>query len=124
MLARVMYRIISSGQGKTGWHPGASGVDSRFLIDGDLTGRFRLKLNSAPPGNHDDGHSHRRQEHAVYVVSGQGQISLDQSEWQDLHPGDAIYIGPGVHHRVQVLGEEPFVCLMLDVPPEDAEPAG
>ena len=43
---------------------------------------------------------------ALYVVSGEGEISLD-GEVLPLTPGTAVYVGPGVSHSTRRTAEAP-----------------
>lgn len=43
---------------------------------------------------------------ALYVISGEGQIKLDD-DVLPLKPGTAVYVGPGVSHSTRRTGDEP-----------------
>jgi mannose-6-phosphate isomerase-like protein (cupin superfamily) len=114
------YRLIRSGEGTAGRHPGDVPVGVRVLVGADLTPNVRVKLTSTPVGvAKGGGHRHERCEHVAYIVSGQARIRLDDDPPFLLRPGDTLYVAAGVFHDVEPVGDAPLVTLMVDVPPED-----
>ena len=113
------YRLIHTGQGTQGKHPGEVPVSVRVLVGQDLTRNVRVKLTTTPVGvPKGGGHKHERCEHVAYIVSGQARIFLDDDPPILLRAGDTLYVSAGVFHDVVPVGEEPLVTLMVDVPPE------
>jgi len=60
------------------------------------------------PGATIGEHSHEADDEIYIVLSGQGRI-LENGEWQDIRPGDAILTGNGASHSVENTGDEPLV---------------
>jgi mannose-6-phosphate isomerase-like protein (cupin superfamily) len=64
-----------------------------------------------PVGRATTPHHHLRTEEIYYVLSGQGSMRVgDQT--QDVGPGDAVAIPPGVSHQIANTGDEllKFLC--------------
>lgn len=58
-------------------------------------------------------------EHEVFVHEGAGQVFI-QGQWQDLSPGSAVFVPPGVEHQFRNTSDTPFVfvCLVPSQAPE------
>ncbi|MDH3442767.1 MAG: cupin domain-containing protein [Deltaproteobacteria bacterium] len=92
---------------------------SAIRIDKSLGDEAGLKnigihLISIPPGvKSTEFHTHKYEEEAIYVLSGQGmEVIGDQS--QKIGPGDFVGLpagGPG--HETVNNGSEPLVCLVI-----------
>ena len=52
-----------------------------------------------PPGNSTIPHHHKKTEEIYYILQGRGEMIL-ANEKQDVVPGDAIAIPPGVPHQI------------------------
>ncbi|MCL1921956.1 MAG: cupin domain-containing protein [Kiritimatiellaeota bacterium] len=60
------------------------------------------------PGATIGEHAHEADDEIYIVLSGQGRI-LENGEWQDIRPGDAILTGNGASHSVENTGDAPLV---------------
>jgi len=60
------------------------------------------------PGATIGQHSHDADDEIYIVLSGHGRI-LENGEWQNIAPGDAILTGNGASHSVENTGDEPLV---------------
>ena len=60
------------------------------------------------PGASIGEHAHETDDEIYIVLSGHGRI-LENGEWQDIHPGDAILTNNGASHSVENTGDEPLV---------------
>jgi mannose-6-phosphate isomerase-like protein (cupin superfamily) len=72
------------------------GIDIRFArkhMDSRQLGVSRMRY--APDASTPFGHSHREQEEAYVVISGSGQMKLDD-EIIDVGPWDVVRVAPGV----------------------------
>ena len=61
-------------------------------------------------------HIHDTQEEILYTLSGVGTILTDDQEVR-MEPGLAVFIPPGLAHRIRVDGEEPLRVVTLFSPP-------
>ena len=98
-------------------------MTSRFMLTAEQSeGRFSIVdevfaargQESIPPNA---GHIHNFHSEVFYVVSGTMEWRID-GEIQQIHPGGLVYIPPGSHHAVRVVGDEGVHAIML------YEPAG
>ena len=93
---------------------GTKGVDFRpLLADNVNPPNFHLRLFDVSPGGNTPKHQHAW-EHEVYVVSGQGKISLAAEE-VPLREGDAVFVEPNEIHQFVNDGEQ--VMRMICVVP-------
>ena len=93
---------------------------ARILLNEDSVGikAFSLLVNTMKAGlncAHDTpGHSHT-EEHAIYILSGYGGVSLD-GEIHEVGPHQTVYIPPGVVHYVYADPGEDLTYLVLYSP--------
>lgn len=57
-----------------------------------------------PPGGSTQGHHHVRAEEIYYILEGRGKMQV-ADETQEVGPGDAIAIPPGVYHKITNVGD-------------------
>ena len=75
----------------------------------DFKAKIRLCTRmTIAPGASIGNHSHETDDEIYIVISGCGRI-LENGEWQDIGPGDAILTGNGASHSVENTGDEPLV---------------
>lgn len=67
------------------------------------------------PGERTTPHYHPRSEEIYYILSGRGEMRLEQ-ETRPVGPGDAIAIPPGQVHTIANPGPEPLVFLCCCAP--------
>ncbi len=64
-------------------------------------------------------HRHAGLSHVVYVLGGQGKLTLNDAQ-SDLHVGQAIIIPPGTKHKFEKIGEQPLYLLHITLPQSKA----
>lgn len=77
-------------------------------------------LAEFPGGTLAAAHVHPTEEEIIYILSGVGAIlAEDGAERQEVHlkPGVAVFIPPGLTHRIRVDGDEPLKLVTLFSPP-------
>jgi mannose-6-phosphate isomerase-like protein (cupin superfamily) len=72
------------------------------------------------PGARTAPHYHRKTEEIYYILSGKGEMTIDDRK-QDVGPLDAIAIPPGAVHTILNTGSEPLVFLCCCAPAYDHE---
>jgi mannose-6-phosphate isomerase-like protein (cupin superfamily) len=70
---------------------------------------------TVPPGGETVEHYHRTTEEIYYFTHGAGRMRLGQEE-QDVGPGDAVVIAPGLPHKLWCTGSEPLRLLCCCAP--------
>jgi quercetin dioxygenase-like cupin family protein len=91
---------------------GAKDVSMRLMIgkdDGAPT--FAMRHFTVAAGGHTPRHSHPY-EHEVMVLSGSGRAEYD-GVFQDLRPGEALFVAPNMTHQFVNTGEEDFTFMCL-----------
>jgi mannose-6-phosphate isomerase-like protein (cupin superfamily) len=73
-------------------------------------------LAEFPADSQAGAHMHENEEEIIYILSGRGQIVFADGA-DDLEPGVATFIPPGVEHRIAVVGDEPLRMVTLFSPP-------
>ncbi|MBN1561389.1 cupin domain-containing protein [candidate division KSB1 bacterium] len=90
--------------------PTAPGARIRVLIgEDDGAPVYKLRMIEIDPGGNSPDHAHPY-EHENFVVEGAGQVKID-GVWHDLHPGDVVFVPPGVQHQYRNAGESIFKFL-------------
>lgn len=101
-----------------------AGSWSRMVLTGGTTGGATASLGYSvfKPGTELAPVRHEAEELA-YVVSGSGELRLDDGEVTTFAAGDGLYIPAGVWHAVANTGEEDVVMVFgfphPDYPPTD-----
>ena len=80
------------------------------------TQNLTFGLAEFPGGTLAATHTHANQEEILYTLSGVGTILTNDQEIP-MEPGLAVFIPPGVPHRIRVDGEEPLKVVTLFSPP-------
>ncbi len=90
----------------------------RILLDEESVGakKFALLVNEFDPGLSSSAHKHEAEEHAFYILSGSGIITVD-GERIPVEPGDAVFVPPGALHQVSSTGGAPLKYLVIYAPP-------
>lgn len=94
---------------------------SEFMLTAEQTeGRFSLIQETfGATGQEsiaaDAGHIHNFHSEVFYVTSGVMEWRVD-GDTQQLGPGDLVYIPPGAHHAMRVVGDEDVRAVMLYEP--------
>ncbi|NPV27954.1 MAG: cupin domain-containing protein [Firmicutes bacterium] len=95
---------------------GHTGTVNRRLIGEDTVGakNFEVVLGELNVGGAAHRHSHPDLEHGYYVLEGRCQIEVGE-ERQEVGPGMAVFVPPGVEHELNVI--EPLKVLVFYSPP-------
>jgi quercetin dioxygenase-like cupin family protein len=92
----------------------AEGVKIRWLIDETIGAKnFAMRRVEVKPGLKVPLHNHK-EEHEIYILSGNGRFSNDQGEIEMVNEGDFVYIPSNENHSVVNIGKENlyFLCLI------------
>ena len=92
---------------------GADGVTMRMMVGrDDGAPNFAMRHFTVRPGGHTPRHQHDY-EHEVYIVEGRARLEQD-GEFEDLRPGDVVYVRPNVTHQFVNTGDTglQFLCLV------------
>jgi mannose-6-phosphate isomerase-like protein (cupin superfamily) len=87
-------------------------------LAGAATGNARnqsLAEATVPPGGETIEHYHRTTEEIYLFTHGSGRMRLGDEE-QEVGPGDAVVIDPGVPHKLWCTGTEPLRLLCCCAP--------
>ena len=91
---------------------GARQVTMRLMVGrSDGAPNFAMRHFTVEPGGQTPRHSHDY-EHEVYIVSGAARVEQGD-EFEDLGPGDVVFVRPNTTHQFVNTGNEPFVFLCL-----------
>ena len=91
---------------------GARFVTMRLMVGrADGAANFAMRHFTVEPGGHTPRHSHDY-EHEVYVVSGTARVE-HAGEFQELGPGDVVYIQPRALHQFTNTGDGQFAFLCM-----------
>lgn len=80
------------------------------------TKNLTFGLADFPGGTLASAHTHDTQEEILYVISGIGAIITEDQEIA-MAPGVAVFIPPGLSHRIRADGEEMLRMVTLFSPP-------
>lgn len=97
----------------------AKGIAARVVIGkDDHADNFFMRVFEISPGGHTPKHSHDW-EHEMFVHSGEGEI-YGNGQWNQLKPGNVVFIPANEIHQMRNLGGELFivVCLVPSSAPE------
>ena len=94
------------------------GRDWFYLLGPQNSGAQNLVFGLAefPAGTLASAHSHAIEEEIIYILSGAGALLADGQEVA-LEPGVAVYIPPGLTHRIRADGDQPLKLVTLFSPP-------
>lgn len=80
------------------------------------TRNLTFGLAEFPGGTLAAAHTHETAEEIIYILSGQGAIISGEDEAR-LEPGIAVFIPPGLPHRIRADGQVPLRLVTLFSPP-------
>jgi len=91
--------------------PEAPGTSIRWIIDEENDGAPNcvLRVIEVEPGGHTPDHTHPF-EHENFVLEGRGRVLIEDN-WQDLGPGDVVFVPGGTRHSYANAGDQPFKFL-------------
>ena len=86
---------------------------------GDGAPNFEVRYFTIPPGGKSslDHHAH---DHGVLVMHGKARVMIDDV-YDEVNPGDVVYIKSWERHQFENLTEEPFTFLCI-IPPKPVQP--
>lgn len=93
-----------------------AGPTKQVLIgEQDGAKNFALRYFTIPPGQSSnlDYHEH---DHGVMIVAGQARVLLGE-RYEEVGPGDIVYIPGWERHQFETLGDEPLTFLCI-IPPK------
>ncbi len=70
--------------------------------------RFSFAVVELLPGKGHDRHNHPGSEEIIYVISGQGEQTVDDQPAVKVSPGASIYVPADVYHSTLNTGTEPL----------------
>jgi len=90
----------------------------RILLDEKSVGakQFALLVNEFDPGLTSKAHKHDKEEHAFYIISGNGIIRVEGVPIE-VKEGDAVFVPPGKMHQVSSTGKEILKYIVIYAPP-------
>ncbi len=77
---------------------------------------FTFGLAIFPPGSNAAAHQHDAQEEIIFILSGRGEF-VTPDKTAPLEPGTAVFIPPGLEHRIAVTGGETLKLVTVFSPP-------
>ena len=94
------------------------GRDWFYLIgpQQSATRHFTFGLAEFHPGQQAPAHSHDQQEEIIYILEGEGEF-ITPEETIPLKPGVAVFIPPGLEHRIVLTGDQPLKLVTVFSPP-------
>jgi mannose-6-phosphate isomerase-like protein (cupin superfamily) len=89
-----------------------------FTMIGQDTGAkgFVLFNVEVHPGGEAELDTHPGREHCYFVLSGVGAATVEGKKFE-LHPGDCLWIPPGVEHGVKPVGGQTLRFAVVTSPP-------
>ncbi len=94
------------------------GRDWFYLLGPQNSGSKNLTFGLAtfPPDSNAPAHTHDAQEEIIFILSGHGEF-VSAGRTVPLEPGTAIFIPPGLEHRIVVRGDETIKLVTVFSPP-------
>jgi putative monooxygenase len=91
---------------------------SKLLLSEFSVGAKNLSMgvNITDVGSMIPRHAHEGGEEAMFIIGGKGTFVVEDEE-QEVRPGMAIYIPPGVEHSIVNIGEEELKLVWVYSPP-------
>ena len=77
---------------------------------------FTFGLATFPPDSNAAAHKHDVQEEIIFILSGRGEF-VTSNGTAPLEPGTAVFIPPGLEHRIAVTGNESLKLVTVFSPP-------
>lgn len=78
--------------------------------------RVWVGMSKVDPDSRSNPHSHKMQEEVFYVVSGRGEIEVDD-ESEKVEPGSVVLVPPMAVHSLINTGDETLKVLSIVAPP-------
>jgi mannose-6-phosphate isomerase-like protein (cupin superfamily) len=107
---------IQNAKNIQGFHSSTGEIISEMIgAAAGGTQTYSLAQIVLPPGNKSGKHYHPVAEESYYILSGTGQMVMDDKT-VTLNPGDSIAILPNNVHQISNQGSEDLVFLAICVP--------
>lgn len=97
--------------------PDHGGTVNVRLFDRDFCENFEMVLGELEPGGEAHRHSHEIEYQAMYVLSGQAKVTIEDEEPVVCSAGAVIKFPPKVDHHVASLGPDPLKLIIVYSPP-------
>lgn len=97
--------------------PGHAGTVNVRLFDRHFCPGFEMVLGKIEAGGEAERHHHDNEYQAMYVLSGQAKVTLNDEAPVICGPGGVIQLPPGVDHHVASLGPETLELMIVYSPP-------
>ena len=92
--------------------PGTSGI--KRIITKENTGmNITFSVGRLEPGAGHGWHSHETQDEALYILEGNGTMSVEKGDEIEYRPGMAIIIPAKIRHRNHNTGETPVKAVSI-----------
>jgi oxalate decarboxylase/phosphoglucose isomerase-like protein (cupin superfamily) len=85
------------------------------LVSGD-TATVSMMHVILLPGKGHERHNHPESDEILYILAGEGDQMVDDSETKRVRPGDTVFIPKGAFHSTLNTGYEPMVILAIYAP--------
>ncbi|MCU4972762.1 cupin domain-containing protein [Halobacteria archaeon AArc-m2/3/4] len=94
----------------------------KWMASPDVNGseRFSAGIVQLEPGTGHELHTHPDSDEVLYVVSGEGEQTVD-GDTRDVSAGEMIFVPQGVEHGTQNTGWETLKLLAVYAPPGPEE---
>jgi mannose-6-phosphate isomerase-like protein (cupin superfamily) len=118
MSIELAKHVFKAGEGEQLHWGGPAAGSVTIMIDPGLSGStdFCVLTQSLAPGSVVPTHHHTMAEQVLFVVSGSGQISLDDRQ-VEAQAGTTVHIPKGVPHEIVNTGNEALTLLEITSPP-------
>lgn len=97
--------------------PGHSDTVNRRLIDRAFCGHFEMILGEIAPGGLAERHAHDVEDQAIYILSGEAEVSLGDHAARRCGTGTIIRVPRGLPHEVRSVGSETLKLIVIYSPP-------
>jgi len=97
-------------------HPKFKGVSIAVLVKSEDTAAVSVSQLVIEPGIAIPVHTHDPQIDSILVVAGHGEGYIN-GDWQEIGPGDYLFVPAEVEHGIRNTGDAPLVLFVHHSPP-------
>jgi quercetin dioxygenase-like cupin family protein len=108
--------IVDATTMEWGEHPRVAGIYMKQLLTASDNPLASVALVQVPPGGVVGLHSHAEQVETVYMLKGQGVLTLAGDE-MPFKAGQIVALPTGVEHELRNAGNEPVELITFFTPP-------
>lgn len=76
---------------------------------------YRAVVITIGPGQQQDVHMHPETDHAWFIVSGSGEVTMEDGKVEKMEPGIFAVHPRGTVHGLRNTGKDPFVYIALSI---------